>query len=124
MLMLSPNPDSYSLLPHFLSSSLQKQQGGCDDAFKKADNRNIVATDTCKNTIYILARRHQFASIEEFGIIVAKHFLAQYPGIVYKADIQLVKDLWTRVVNKDSHGRVAQHNHAFVKVGPQNTYTQ
>jgi len=111
---------SPSLIPFFL---LQKQ-GGCEDAFIKADNRNIVATDTCKNTIYVLARRHHFASIEEFGIIVAKHFLAQYPNIVYKADIQLVKDLWTRVVNKDSHGRIAQHNHAFVKVGPQNTYTQ
>lgn len=41
-----------------------------------------------------------------------------------KVDVKLVKDLWTRVVNKDSHGRVAQHNHAFVKVGPHNTYTQ
>lgn len=99
-------------------------QGGCDDAFKKADNRNIVATDTVKNTVYLLARRHSFASIEEFGIILAKHFLAQYPSIVHKVDVHLVKDLWSRVVNKDSHGRVAQHNHAFIKVGPQNTYTQ
>ena len=41
-----------------------------------------------------------------------------------KVDVRLVKDLWTRIVNKDSHGRMAQHNHAFVKVGPHNTYTQ
>jgi urate oxidase len=41
-------------------------------AFTQADNRNIVATDTVKNTVYILARRHQFASIEEFGVIIAK----------------------------------------------------
>lgn len=95
-----------------------------DEAFTKADNRNIVATDTVKNTVYILARRHQFASIEEFGIIIAKHFLAQYPAIVTKVDVQLVKDLWTRVVNKDSHGHIAQHNHAFIKVGPQTTHTQ
>lgn len=101
-----------------------KTQGGVDEAFTKADNRNIVATDTCKNTVYVLARRHQFASIEEFGIIIAKHFLSQYRGIVVKAEVTLVKDLWTRVVNKDSHGRVAQHNHAFIKVGPQNTFTK
>lgn len=54
----------------------------------------------------------------------ARHFINQYPGIVTKVDVRLVKDLWTRVVNKDSHGRMAQHNHAFVKVGPHNTYTQ
>lgn len=53
-----------------------------------------------------------------------RHFINQYPGIVSKVDVRLVKDLWTRVVNKDSHGRMAQHNHAFVKVGPHNTYTQ
>ena len=53
-----------------------------------------------------------------------RHFINQYPGIVSKVDVRLVKDLWTRIVNKDSHGRMAQHNHAFVKVGPHNTYTQ
>lgn len=57
-------------------------------------------------------------------ILSIRHFLNQYPGIVSKVDVRLVKDLWTRVVNKDSHGRVAQHNHAFVKVGPQSTFTQ
>lgn len=43
---------------------------------------------------------------------------------MFKTDVRLVKDLWSRVVNKDSHGRVAQHSHAFVKVGPQTTNTQ
>lgn len=43
-----------------------------ETAFTQADNRNIVATDTVKNTVYILARRHQFSSIEEFGVILGK----------------------------------------------------
>lgn len=43
---------------------------------------------------------------------------------MHKADIHLVKDLWSRVVNKDSKGRVLAHNHAFVKVGPQTTFTR
>jgi urate oxidase len=41
-----------------------------DDAFTDGNNRNIVATDTCKNTIYCLAGSHDFKSIEDFGIIV------------------------------------------------------
>jgi urate oxidase len=47
-------------------------QGNVETAFTQADNRNIVATDTVKNTVYILARRHQFSSIEEFGVILGK----------------------------------------------------
>lgn len=41
-------------------------------AFTQADNRNIVATDTVKNTVYVVARRNNFASIEEFGILLGK----------------------------------------------------
>lgn len=48
------------------------RQGNVETAFTKADNSNIVATDTVKNTVYIVARRNQFASIEEFGIILGK----------------------------------------------------
>lgn len=54
----------------------------------------------------------------------ARHFLTTYPTIVHKVDVQLVRDLWSRVVNKDSKGRTVAHNHAFVKVGPQTTFTQ
>lgn len=52
--------------------SLIFPQGNVETAFTKADNSNIVATDTVKNTVYIVARRNQFASIEEFGIILGK----------------------------------------------------
>jgi hypothetical protein len=41
-----------------------------------------------------------------------------------QCDVKISKDLWSRVVNKDSMGRTVQHNHAFIKQGPQHTYTQ
>lgn len=35
----------------------------------------------CKNTVYILARRHQFASIEEFAMILARCVCVAPSGI-------------------------------------------
>lgn len=69
-------PTSLRLPTHILLSfpSLppSRAQGNVETAFTKADNSNIVATDTVKNTVYIVARRNQFASIEEFGVILGK----------------------------------------------------
>lgn len=56
----------------FMRSTLHGTQGNVETAFTQADNRNIVATDTVKNTVYVVARRNHFASIEEFGILLGK----------------------------------------------------
>ena len=53
-------------------------------AFLTGDNSNVVPTDTCKNTIYCLGKKNSFQSIEQFGIIVARHFMTEYPDIVNK----------------------------------------
>jgi len=98
-------------------------EGGCEDAFTAADNKNIVATDTCKNTVYVLAKKHSFASIEEFGMIIGRHFLTQYDFIT-GVNVLLTKDLWSRAITPDSKGKMAYHNHGFNKVGPQTSYTK
>src|SRR5271169_1758563 len=47
-------------------------------SYLTGDNRKIVATDSMKNTVYVLARREKFKSIEEFGVLLAEHFAKTY----------------------------------------------
>src|SRR5580700_3507194 len=48
-------------------------EGDFDAAYTKADNSKIVATDTMKNTVYVLAARHAIRSIEGFAQLLAGH---------------------------------------------------
>merc|ERR1712215_569727 len=77
--------------------------------YEKGDNSDIIATDTQKNTVYILAKQFGISSLEEFGLILAKHFLSKYPWVV-SARISLSAHPWQRIT--DTSGR--PHNHAFV----------
>jgi len=77
--------------------------------YETGDNSDIIATDTQKNTVYILAKQYGIASPEEFGILLANHFISKYPWVV-KANISLVAHPWQRIT--DGAGR--PHNHAFL----------
>lgn len=94
-----------------------------EDSFTHGNNKNIVPTDTCKNTVYCVASKHDFKSIEEFGIILTKHFLSTYPAIVNKVSITITRDIWERLTVPDSRGKLAEHKHAFKRLGPQKPYT-
>jgi len=86
-----------------------------DNVFLTGDNATVVATDTCKNTVYCLAKMHSFASIEEFGLIVCKHFLSEYPHIVNKISVQIIMDRWERIQDASTK---KPHKHAFLRKGP------
>ena len=43
--------------------------------FTEDDNSDLVATDTQKNTVYVVAKKTSATSPEEFGIELAQHFL-------------------------------------------------
>ena len=96
--------------------------GPVDETFTRGDNAKIVATDTQKNTVYALGRRHDFQSAEEFAIILARHFTSTYPEYVHRAEITVVEDRWERLEGRDSRGRARPHHHAFVKSGPAKGY--
>lgn len=87
-------------------------------AFVDGVNENVVATDTCKNTIYVLASQHNFKSIEEFGILVCNHFLSEYKSIVNKVDIEISSDNWERIIDiPDTYGKLRPHKHCFQRTG-------
>ena len=56
--------------------------------YETGDNSDIIATDTQKNTVYILAKQYGIASPEEFGILLANHFISKYPWVV-KANVSI-----------------------------------
>ena len=45
-------------------------------SYRDGDNSAVIATDTMKNTCYALAGEHLTGSIEDFGIVLGRHFLA------------------------------------------------
>lgn len=95
-----------------------------ESAFTHGINKNIVATDTCKNTVYCIANQHEFTSIEEFGLLLARHFLTEHKDKVNKVNIIITKDNWVRIkVSKGKGKELEDHNHAFQRVGPFKQFT-
>ena len=41
----------------------------------------MIATDTQKNTVFVLAKLFGVKSPEEFSLLVGKHFLKEYPWV-------------------------------------------
>ncbi|KVI09642.1 Uricase [Cynara cardunculus var. scolymus] len=69
----------------------------CIPAYVHADNSDIVATDTMKNTVYVKAKEcSEKVSVEQFAIILAKHFTSFYQQVT-TAIIKIVEKPWERV---------------------------
>ena len=49
-------------------------EGDFAAAYCEGDNRNCIATDSLKNTVYVLAKEQRFESIEQFALILVRHF--------------------------------------------------
>lgn len=81
--------------------------GGFDRAYTAGDNREVVATDTIRNIVTVLARDNVAADTETFAGIVAEFFLGRYPQVV-RAEITAVETRWTRLAVGG-----APHDHAF-----------
>jgi urate oxidase len=65
-------------------------------SYTHGDNSSIVATDSMKNTVYVLAKKHPIDSPEAFALHVADHFLATYPQ-VSGAEVNLAQSTWQRI---------------------------
>jgi urate oxidase len=83
-------------------------QGDFARSYTHGDNSALVATDTMKNTVYVLANEHGVPSIEAFGLRLAQHFLDKYPH-VHTARVSLEEKPWGRL-QIGGH----PHPHSFV----------
>lgn len=77
------------------------------------DNSDIIATDSQKNTVYLLAKKFGITSPEDFALTLTKHFLSKYRH-VKEAHVHIEEYPWDRIRYIGADGNIAQHNHAYL----------
>jgi urate oxidase len=60
------------------------------------DNSQVLPTDSQKNTVYAFAAEHGIGQIEEFGLRLARHFVASQPAIS-RARVSIEQYGWRRL---------------------------
>jgi len=81
--------------------------------FRSGDNSDIIATDSQKNTVYILSKQYGVESPEQFALVLANHFIKQYSWVV-RARVDISENSWSRIIDRQG----AEHNHAFTSGSP------
>jgi urate oxidase len=67
-------------------------EGDFASSYVDGDNSLVVATDTMKNTVYAFAREHLTGSIEAFGEMLVRHFVAIRQ--VERAKVSIEEHAW------------------------------
>jgi urate oxidase len=83
----------------------------CFTRYTEADNSVVVATDTMKNTTYIMAKQNPVTPPELFASILGTHFIETYKHI-HTAHIKVVTHRWTRMTIDGK-----PHPHSFFRDG-------
>jgi urate oxidase len=90
--------------------------GDMDDVHHSGSNANVLPTDTTKNTVYAFAKEHGIASPEEFGLLLARHFVrSQEP--IRRARIRIEEYAWERIGGPGAR-------HSFARTGGGTRVTQ
>jgi len=80
-------------------------------AYTDGDNRQCIATDSIKNTVYVVAKENAFDTAEAFGILLANHFPNLYKQ-VKSCTVEITEAKWDRI---KVGGK--PHVHSFVNGG-------
>ena len=75
--------------------------------FSAEDNSDLVATDTQKNTVYVVAKRTKADSPEQFGLDICLHFMREY-SMLSAAEVTVEMMEWQRAVVDGE-----EHDHGF-----------
>jgi urate oxidase len=78
-------------------------EGDFGAAHDEGDNSALIATDTMRNAVYVLAAKHDVSELESFGRALVEHFVVAGPT-VQRAQVRLVAHPWARL---------GEHEHAF-----------
>ena len=70
-------------------------RGDFADAHLVGDQANVLPTDTQKNTVYAFAKKHGIGAIEDFALLLARHFVGSQPTIRH-ARVEIEEYLWER----------------------------
>ncbi|MDG4809448.1 urate oxidase [Micromonospora sp. WMMD1120] len=85
--------------------------GDLADTHLTGDNSRVLPTDSQKNTVYAFARRHGVGEIEEFGLLLARHFVESQSAIS-RATVTIEQHAW---------GRLGEHS--FARAGAETRTT-
>jgi urate oxidase len=86
-------------------------RGDFSAAHLAGDQSEVLPTDTQKQTAYAYAKEKGLASIEEYGLALARHFVHDVEP-VQGARIELDEYAWERAVVDG-----AEHDHTFIRKG-------
>lgn len=101
--------DKHSVVEYIVRALLE---GDIETSYTKADNSVVVATDSIKNTCYVIAKTSPHVlSPELYALHLGTHFVTKYSHI-HKAFITVEQLKWSRIsVEGDPH------KHSFVRDG-------
>jgi urate oxidase len=88
-------------------------EGEYDTSYTDGDNRDVLPTDTMKNTVYALAARDGAGEPEAFGLMLGRHFIERNPKLS-RVSVDLLDHGWSRIANG-----AREHGQAFVRRGPE-----
>jgi urate oxidase len=93
-----------------VSTSLR---GPFEPAHLEGNQSNVLPTDTQKNTAFAYAKSHGVGSIEDYGLALARHFVADIAPVT-GARIEIEEFAWERAVIDG-----VEHDHAWTRRGPE-----
>ena len=88
-------------------------EGDYDTSYTEGDNRDVLPTDTMKNTVYALAARDGAGEPEAFGTILGRHFIGRNPKLA-RVSVDLIDHGWSHIADG-----AREHGQAFVRRGPE-----
>ncbi len=86
-------------------------RGDFADAYLTGDQSKVLPTDTQKNTAYSFVKEKGVATIEQYGLDLAHHFVAETAPVT-GARIEIEEYAWERALVGG-----AEHDHTFVRKG-------
>jgi urate oxidase len=87
-------PDRHELAELTIAIHLE---GDFDRSYTHGDNAAVIATDSIKNTVYVLAKAHPIDSPESFAVHLAQHFLRTYQQVT-AATVNIEQTAWRRIM--------------------------
>ncbi|KND33078.1 factor-independent urate hydroxylase [Streptomyces acidiscabies] len=91
--------------------------GEMTEVHYSGSNASVLPTDTTKNTVYAFAKEYGIDSAEQFGIDLARHFVASQETI-HQARVRIEEFAWERIAN------AGEGEHSFVRKGQETRLTQ
>lgn len=86
-------------------------RGRFDAAYTVGDQGQVLPTDSQKQTVYAYAKQKPWTSIEQYGLVLARHFVDDIEP-VDSARVEIEQFAWDRVLVDGS-----EHDHTWVRRG-------